>query len=210
MGESFTLQNLCLFRDASFSLHWPLLFLLGQPWGVYDRVCIHTPAWEAKHWLGPLWAQEGHVDYKLHCWAICWALSGRGQGSCLQSGLLVQSGAPASCLGKHNPASSVLESRAGAGLSIQWANHHPAPALTWEVSSLWSEGRDMPNSAQERKDKPLPSSEYPFKTQRPPSQGPLLNPPPQNFPLTKESSHRERERERQPLMAKAERERTRE
>lgn len=26
---------------------------------------------------------------------------------------------PTSCLGKHNPASSVLESRAGAGLSIQ-------------------------------------------------------------------------------------------
>lgn len=75
---------------------------------------------------------------------------------------------------------------------------------------MWSEGRDTPNSAQERKDKPLPSSEYPFKTQRPPSQGPLFNPPPQNFPLTKESSHRERERERQLLMAKAERERTRE
>lgn len=66
--------DLCLFRDASFSLHWPLLFLLGQPWGVYDRVCIHTPAWEAKHWLGPLWAQEGHVDYKLQCWAIHWAV----------------------------------------------------------------------------------------------------------------------------------------
>lgn len=59
-----------------------------------------------------------------------------------------------------------------------------SPAFTWEASSLWSEGRDTSNSAQERKNKPLPSSEYPFKTQRPPSQGPLLNPPPQNFPLT--------------------------